>query len=127
MRWLALQIKPKMCHGLGKSGLGVAQPIHRLLWAPPLALVAMAALLALAGCGGMVDDYAKTAIAAGEATTSRTIENLSRKHDIEAGAYAAAYCGQPRVGAVERRYADPETRELRRRMCAAEREIGFAP
>lgn len=89
----------------------------------------MAALLLaimLGGCVGIVDDYSKTALAFGRSASGNTIENLSAAHDLEAAGYAAAYCGQPRIGAVERRYRDPAVMMQRLMMCEAEREIGFA-
>lgn len=82
-------------------------------------------IIVLSSCVGTVDDYSKAALAFSETATADTIDNLRRKHDLEAAAYAAAYCGQPRIGAVARRYTDPEVLKRRTEICRDERAIGF--
>lgn len=90
-----------------------------------LGLVALA-LLALAGCSP-ARDYATAANAFAEEATRGTIVELAKKHDTELMAYAAAYCGQPRIGAVARRYQNHDIRAHREQMCAYERQLGFGP
>lgn len=82
-------------------------------------------VLLLSGCVGMVNDYATAANAFGEEATRNTIVQLQRKHDSELAGYAAAYCGQPRIGAVVRRYQDPALRAARDELCRAEQMLGY--
>jgi hypothetical protein len=70
-------------------------------------IVGMLSLILLAGCIGITDDYAKTALGMAENATGNTGRNLAQKHDLEAATYARLYCAEPRIGAVERRYKDP--------------------
>lgn len=73
----------------------------------------------------MVDDYATAANAFGQQMTLNTIVQLTRKHDTEAAAYAAMYCAQPRIGAVLRRYQDPDLLKARTELCRIEQMLGF--
>lgn len=86
--------------------------VLRLIWLPACMLTVLAVLLLLSGCVGMVNDYATAANAFSEQATLNTITQLERKHDTELTGYLVAACGQPRAGALMRRFSDDE--ELRR-------------
>lgn len=85
---------------------------------------AVLAVHLVASCTGVVNDYATVANAFATDATANTITQLSRKHDVEAGAWAAAYCGQVRVGALMRRY-DSRQLAMRVAMCDEEARIGW--
>jgi hypothetical protein len=93
------------------------------VWAFGLVLLAVLAFT-LSGCGAW-QDYNKIALGYREQISANSIMDLRQANDGELRDIAAIYCGVPRIGAVVRRYQDPNTLALRQQMCAAEEQLGF--